>query len=113
MPKTGKESQAAGGYRITRGCFEDGESFVLSDYWKASRRPSRSLEKRWRGSTEFVEGPGQESGAPNSVARWLTPRSPGNSRPEEKEQTVQEANPEEDEAEGFARGPSMDSDSGK
>ena len=45
MPKTGKESQAAGGYRITRGCFEDGESFVLSDYWKASRRPSRSLEK--------------------------------------------------------------------
>ena len=64
-------------YRVTRGTYDDGEQFVLSDYWRASRRPERFLHRKWKGSTEFKPSPGQGSGAPNSAARWLTPRCPG------------------------------------
>ena len=101
VPKLNAEVHKVGEYRITRGEFEDGERFVLSDYWQSSRRPSRKLKKKWRGVTEFVtELNGQESGAPNSVARWLTPRSPGNSRPGHPRQMAPNENPRGDEVEG-------------
>ena len=58
-----------------------GEEFILSDYWRSSKRPSREMNQEWKGSTEFTSrSNNQESEAPNSAARWLTPRSPGNSR---------------------------------
>ena len=73
------DNQKLGDYRITKGEYEDGEQFTLSDYWRASKKPTRQLKRRWKGHTSFVERPiDRESGAPNSAARWLTPRSPGN-----------------------------------
>ena len=91
IPKRPKDASQAGGYRVTRGRYQDGESFVLSDYCKASKNPARVLDRPWRGVTEFHSNPNpEESGAPNSAARWLTPRGPGNQgimRIESKEET--------------------------
>ena len=95
-------------YRVTRGTYEDGEQFVLSDYWKASRRPERFLHRKWKGSTEFIPSRGRGSEAPNSAARWLTPRSPGNPQPREEVQPVQEMRPRWTEADEPACGPSVE-----
>ena len=75
------EHREVGNCRVTTGTYEDGEGFVLSDYWRASKRPERYLSRKWRGRTEFRHSTQcQESEAPNSSARWLTPRSSVNSR---------------------------------
>ena len=44
-----------GDVRITEGQEENGNSFVMQDYWRASRRPHRMLAKRWTGRTRFVQ----------------------------------------------------------
>ena len=58
MPRT---LDGVGGYRVTRGAYEDGEELVLSDYWMASKRPERCPEKKRKGSTEFLPGPVQDA----------------------------------------------------
>ena len=83
VPSVDGDDNIIGDYRITRGVYKDGEEFILSDYWRSAKRPNRKMNKEWRGSTEFTSSrTSQESEAPNSAARWLTPRSPGNSSSE-------------------------------
>ena len=97
-------------YRVTKGTYEDGEQFILSDDWRSSKRPERDLSKRWKGSIEFIPSPQiQESEAPNSAARWLTPRSPGNSRIGGMNERMQEEKTRREEIEEPARGSSMES----
>ena len=72
------DDQRVGDYRVTEGQYEDGEGFVLSDYWRSSKRADRELSRPWKGTTTFKECPSATGhGAPNSAARWLTPRGPG------------------------------------
>ena len=59
---------------------------------------------------EFHSGPStEESGAPNSAARWLTPRGPGNPNAEDKKRWADYTSSEEDEAGGPARRPPVES----
>ena len=94
-------------YRVTKGTYEDGDQFVLSDYWRASRRPDGFPHRKWKGSTGFIPSPGRGSKAPHSAARLLTPRSPGNPRPREEVKPVQEMKPRWVEADEPACGSSV------
>ena len=77
VPEDAFHNPSAGKYSVTKGKFDDGEEFALSDYWRASTKPDRDLSRRWKGTTTFTHGPEvDESGAPNSAARWLTQRGP-------------------------------------
>ena len=72
---------------------------MLSDYWKASRNPGRAMSRPWEGTTEFHAGPtAEESGAPNSAARWLTPRGPGIPETHDRMKWADDPTSEEDEA---------------
>ena len=52
-----KDSEGLGDYRMTHGEYEDGECFILWDYWRAAKKPDRLLTRVWRGRTTFVEKP--------------------------------------------------------
>ena len=104
------ECPAVGDYRITSGEYEDEERFRLSDYWRSSNRPDRCLSRRWKGSTEFhqvriVDG----HGAPNSAARWLTPRGPGIPKTDANEDRTWITQSEDEAAEELARRSSVES----
>ena len=78
VPSDQAVAEQVGNDRVTRGQYEDGEGFSLSDYWRSSRRPDRETVRKWKGSKTFQASPSMDGpGVPNSAARWLTPRGPG------------------------------------
>ena len=73
----GKDENHVGKFRVTKGRYEDGEEFELSEEWRSQENASQPLDRRWKGTTRFQNSPSADGhGAPNSAARWLTPRGP-------------------------------------
>ena len=44
-----------GDVRVTEGRTENGEEFVIEDFWRAAKNPQRLLEHKWTGPTTFKQ----------------------------------------------------------